>query len=343
MSDSKLVENRQSHHPRITALLQQFGFRVSVENQLITRVEWGSQADDFAFLDWLVAELVQIEFAFDQPVYPQLEALLTKIDAVMVGQSDQRVGEYQRLGDPTLKVSRSHGKTTPYQHKKNVLAKLELSEFTVQFDQVADKRQFLMQSIMEVLLHDWGKNIIADGDVFQYHAEISYLFTQEWMKTWDEVLQQQFNTARLLDIIRYHHAFQFVDQNQFSIEEVMQALPDLHTLMVLGLFASADAASVKDYTVYSFSTLVETLRFILTQDQSVPEVHFFVKQVAANLLTLATDSGEHLIAKKAKTLEKLAILARLTELTEVESSPELASLLAAVVADINQLLEPITE
>lgn len=346
MPKSTLLESRQLHHPKIAAMLEEADYAVSIENQVITRVEWGSQADDFAFLNWVVAELLQLEFAFDQPVYPQLESLLTKIDAVMLGQSEQRVGEYKKLNDPTVVVSRSHKGTTPYEHKKNVLAKLELQKFISQFEQASDKTQFLIQTIIEVLLHDWGKNVIANGDTSQYHAEISFLFIREWIKTWDENLQQQLNPARLLDVTRYHHAFQFVDQGQFTVQDIMRELPDLHTFMALSLVASADAASVTEYSAYSLYTLLESLRLALAQDQNIPEVRFFITQVFYNIEKLSVEAQEPLQRKKDGVLQKLTILSELEVASTTNGSNndsnEWAPMLAALVTQIHQLLGPVT-
>lgn len=277
-------EGLKLHHPFIAELLATKGVRTRLENNQIAKLEWDNQKEDFELLSWLLANLLSHPFSIDQNLGDQLSGLVAELDLKMQ-QLESNRGTYRQLNDSSIEVSAAHRGTTPYQHKKEVLAKLKTVDFVRRFETAADQRLFLVQMAMAVFLHDWGKMILANGDVFSYHAEMSYLMAVEWAESIagkPEILAAGWlptHTEQLLTMVRYHHTFELLDKGVLQTEDVRALVPDFATFAALSLLVTADSESVASYTKFAFGSIIDALRSLSAEELAQPEFEFLLVQL----------------------------------------------------------------
>lgn len=288
LHDRYLPDNEAAYHPAVAVLLEEKGFQVELTNESITKVTWANQEADFSLLHWFLTELRQTTLNPEVNLSTQLATIIDQLDARMSFDELSQTPSYQQLNDTQIEVTSAHQGNTPYQHIKNVLAKLRLDEYVKRFDSSEDRLQFIIQMVIDVFLHDWGKITIANHDEFQFHAEISYLLSREWLLWLAEhgILEELFlnqtvlNQEQALQPVRFHHFFELIDRGLLQPEEIRALVPDSLAFAALTLLAAADTESIFKYRKYTFGSLVDALRSLTSTELAEPEVVFLLKQLA---------------------------------------------------------------
>jgi hypothetical protein len=255
LPDQDSLPDVRAHGWAMSSLLKAKGFTPTTDKQgTIIDIAWPEERFDFALLDGVAG---MIWAANNQTDEEYRESTLQEIEVYINANAQLRLVKdiksiFIKLDDPTIPVSKAHSRT-PMRHTLDVAHGIDTSVFRNQLTQteaLADwQNDAIFAARFQAFVHDWGKLFIADGDIYQYHAELSYLLFKKYVDSRVKRGLIHPNQAdSLLQPIRYHHIFELVSKGVFDLEEVLELLvTDENAYILLGVLAAADAGSVEGY------------------------------------------------------------------------------------------------
>lgn len=253
---------QQDHHPNIARLMREAGYQVTQDEfGAITQLEWDNQEQDFLILNIVSAYINTIDF--ENSTHEELKQVVENITVALRGyvySQEQDVSNgYAYLSSRDIPVSKAQQGTVPFEHILKVVQGLEYWSYLDKLGTAKEKKEFFTTLVIAGFWHDWGKTIIAQGDVHQYHAVISSLLLQEWIETIPKQ-ERTFDAEALLDSVLLHHAFQLIDMGKLTHLELRQIVPESTSYAVLALLAAADANSVEQYLHFAFGGVVDAVQ-----------------------------------------------------------------------------------
>lgn len=212
-----------------------------------------------------------------------------RVEALLMGEpGNLGMPFFRALHDPSIKVSPSHLGVTPAAHSLNVLDILSTQHLE------SNISRFLVRA--SAAYHDLGKLFIADKDIFQDHASLSFYIFREFFARYIEE-KFNFSTDEAWQIatkaglpIKYHHIFELVEDNFLSEQEAAVLLGSADIVEIIATLALADRMSVKKdrHTVFAFMVFFsyeQLLKQLAVSDQ-VDRMAERLKQYCLNDVTI---------------------------------------------------------
>lgn len=257
---------------RLRLLFESRGFLVAtnLNGTEITDVLWPSSEEYeqnyrvFAqAFDLLLATSHQSDSAFhSQPKHRHTRdtapTTFHKLEEIVLGSTHGGPGMpyFRAMNDPTILVSESHRGTTPAAHSLNVERYLKTGHLESGFYRALVR--------MHGWTHDFGKLFIADNDVYQDHAQISYYLLRKMYARFifekaaeDKKFVAPQDALNLADMflqpVRWHHILEQWEKGHITEGELLSVLDTVQTTQMTATLAVADRLSVGGkYSVFAF-------------------------------------------------------------------------------------------
>lgn len=264
--------NPEKHHEQIMELMRAKGFVVWKEDGQL-RADWLSRDEDFTFLDELAEDICLTLDSHDK-----------EYQACVIDQLAQnavnRSPLFLRLDDNNLPRNPSH-KDNPFQHSVEVARKTK----TEGLDNWAK-----FWARFSPWVHDIGKLCISVGDDFQYHAKISEIVLQEYLRS--KGIDAE-GAKQLSAPIFYHHSLELIDKEIFTHEDILSFFAGMkEELSILGILTVADTRSVGEAYEQYAQRAIQNFSFVFKMamidnlaDQSFPDMEIkYPKEFLENFM-----------------------------------------------------------